>query len=94
VGLPDPEWGEIVGAFVRLRPGAQPSAEDLGRYCRERLASFKVPRVWRFVDSYPPTASGKIQKFALREQYATGQAITIEGGRPAAERRGPGVAEP
>jgi acyl-CoA synthetase (AMP-forming)/AMP-acid ligase II len=83
VGLPDPEWGEIVGAFVRLRPGAQPSAEDLGRYCRERLASFKVPRIWRFVDSYPQTASGKIQKFALREQYVTGQAVTIDGGRPA-----------
>lgn len=47
----------------------QPSAEDLARYCRERLAGFKVPRIWRFVDSYPQTTSGKIQKFALRDQY-------------------------
>jgi fatty-acyl-CoA synthase len=70
VGLPDPEWGEIVGAFIRTRAGAQqPSADDLDRYCRARLASFKVPRVWRFVDSYPQTASGKIQKFALRDLY-------------------------
>jgi fatty-acyl-CoA synthase len=69
VGLPDPEWGEIIGVFVRPHPGARPSGENLARYCREHLAGFKVPRAWRFVDSYPQTASGKIQKFALRDQY-------------------------
>jgi fatty-acyl-CoA synthase len=69
VGLPDPEWGEIIGAFVRPRPGARPYGENLARHCREHLAGFKVPRAWRFVDSYPQTASGKIQKFALRDQY-------------------------
>lgn len=73
VGLPDREWGEIVGVFVRPRPGTRPSGEDLARHCRERLAGFKVPRIWRFVDSYPQTASGKIQKFALRDQYVRGQ---------------------
>jgi fatty-acyl-CoA synthase len=73
VGLPDPEWGEIVGAFVRLRPGTPPTGEDLDRYCRQHLAGYKVPRVWQFVDSYPQTASGKIQKFALRDQYVRDQ---------------------
>jgi fatty-acyl-CoA synthase len=59
VGLPDPEWGEIVGAFIRPHPGAQPYGEGLARYCRGHLARFKVPQVWRFVDSYPQTASGQ-----------------------------------
>jgi fatty-acyl-CoA synthase len=69
VGLPDPEWGEIVGAFVRLRSGAHPSGTELAAYCRERLAGYKVPRFWQFVTTYPQTVSGKIQKFALRDQY-------------------------
>jgi fatty-acyl-CoA synthase len=73
VGLPDPEWGEIVGAFVRLRAGANPSYAELAAYCRERLANYKVPLVWRFVTVYPQTPSGKIQKFALRDQYLSEQ---------------------
>jgi acyl-CoA synthetase (AMP-forming)/AMP-acid ligase II len=47
----------------RRRPPIKP------RYCRDRLASYKVPRVWRFVEQFPQTASGKFQKFVLREQY-------------------------
>jgi acyl-CoA synthetase (AMP-forming)/AMP-acid ligase II len=51
---------------------ARPSAAELEAFCRERLASYKVPRIWRFVDQFPQTASGKIQKFLLREQLSTG----------------------
>jgi fatty-acyl-CoA synthase len=69
VGVPDADWGEIPVAFVQVTPDARPSAEELEAFCRERLASYKVPRVWRFVDQFPQTASGKIQKFALREAY-------------------------
>ena len=69
VGVPDADWGEIPVAFVQVTPDARPSAEKLEAFCRERLASYKVPRVWRFVDQFPQTASGKIQKFALREAY-------------------------
>ena len=69
VGLPDEEWGEIVAAFVQLRPGAAAGPGDLDQYCRAHLAGFKVPRVWDLVTEFPQTSSGKIQKFALRQRY-------------------------
>jgi fatty-acyl-CoA synthase len=72
VGVPDREWGEIVVAFVQTRAPADEAA--LTAFCRERLASYKVPRVWRFVEQLPMTASGKIQKFVLREHYLAGNA--------------------
>jgi fatty-acyl-CoA synthase len=72
VGVPDADWGEIPVAFVQAKPDARPSAAELEAFCRERLASYKVPRVWRFVDQFPLTASGKIQKFLLREQLSLG----------------------
>lgn len=67
VGVPDREWGEIVVAFVQTKAATDETA--LTAFCRERLASYKIPRVWRFVEQFPQTASGKIQKFVLREQY-------------------------
>ena len=69
IGVPDSEWGEIPVAFVQAKPYAQPSSAELEAFCRERLASYKAPRIWRFVDQFPQTASGKIKKFALREIY-------------------------
>jgi fatty-acyl-CoA synthase len=69
IGVPDSDWGEIPVAFVQTKPEARLSAEEFEAFCRERLASYKVPRIWRFVDQFPQTASGKIQKFALRETY-------------------------
>jgi fatty-acyl-CoA synthase len=71
VGVPDRRWGESAVAFVRLAPGATAATADgvvLEGFLRSRLASFKVPRRWVFVDSFPLTASGKIQKFVLRDQ--------------------------
>jgi fatty-acyl-CoA synthase len=70
VGVPDATWGEAVAAFVRPAPGETPDEAELFAYCRENLAAFKTPRHWEFVDSFPVTASGKIQKFVLREQFA------------------------
>jgi fatty-acyl-CoA synthase len=72
VGVPDPEWGEIVVAFVQTKAATDEAA--LTAFCRERLASYKIPRVWRFVEQFPQTASGKIQKFVLRERYLAGNA--------------------
>lgn len=68
VGLPDPQWGEVVAAFVRLRPGCTAEVAALEGYCRDHLASFKVPRYWEFVSEFPQTASGKIQKYVLRDR--------------------------
>ncbi|MEJ0018385.1 MAG: AMP-binding protein [Acetobacteraceae bacterium] len=69
IGLPDPHWGEVVAGFVRLQPHQAPDVDALVLFCRRQLAAHKVPRVWHFVDEFPQTASGKIQKFLLREEY-------------------------
>jgi fatty-acyl-CoA synthase len=71
VGVPDSKWGERLVAFVRLAPEHSAEAEELEAYVRERLARHKVPREWQFLDELPMTASGKIQKFSLREQYVS-----------------------
>lgn len=71
VGVPDHEWGESVAAFVQMKEGRLFAEGELAAFCRERLASFKVPRTWRQVDGFPQTASGKVQKFMLRQEFAT-----------------------
>ena len=62
-------FGEEVAAALRLRPGATIEADEVQAFCRERLARFKVPRFIRVVEAFPLTASGKIQKFRLREDH-------------------------
>jgi fatty-acyl-CoA synthase len=74
LGIPDDRWGEQVGAVIRAAdPERPPTVAELHAYCRSRLASFKTPKAWYFVGDFPLTASGKIQKFVLREQIATGE---------------------
>ncbi|WP_405062704.1 AMP-binding protein [Kribbella sp. NBC_01505] len=68
VGVPDDHWGEQVAAFVRPAAGTTPSPAELEEFLHGRLARHKVPKVWRVVEEFPTTASGKIQKFALRNQ--------------------------
>ena len=69
VGIPDERWGETVAAFVRLTYGGEPTA-DLRLYCREHLAAYKTPEHWIYLDAFPLTPSGKVQKFRLRESLA------------------------
>jgi fatty-acyl-CoA synthase len=66
-GLPDERLGEIVLAWVRLKTGEAATAEEIREFCRNRIAHFKIPQCIRFVDSFPTTLSGKIQKFKIRE---------------------------
>ena len=68
VGVPDPKYGEELLAAVRLRAGAEVTEEQLREYCRGRIAHYKVPRYVRFVDEFPMTVTGKVQKFKMREQ--------------------------
>jgi fatty-acyl-CoA synthase len=68
VGVPDARLGEAVAAWVRLRAGETATEEDLREFCRGRIAHFKVPQYVRFVDGFPMTVSGKVQKFRMREQ--------------------------
>ena len=67
VAKPDAKWGEVPCAFVELREGTSPSADDIIAFCREHLAGFKAPKSVVFGD-LPKTATGKIKKFELRQQ--------------------------
>jgi fatty-acyl-CoA synthase len=74
VGLPHPAWGEQVAAVVRCRAGAsRPTPAELRAFCRESLAHYKTPAEWFFVDDYPVTASGKVQKFELIRRIEAGE---------------------
>lgn len=66
-GLPDERLGEIVLAWIRLKAGETASEEEVREFCRGRIAHFKIPQAVRFVESFPTTLSGKIQKFRIRE---------------------------
>jgi fatty-acyl-CoA synthase len=68
VGVPDERFGEELCAWVRLRDGATLAEGDVREYCRGRLAHFKVPRYVLFVDEFPMTVTGKVQKFKIREE--------------------------
>lgn len=68
-GVPDEFFGEEVAVAIRLRPGATSSVAEIREFVRARLARFKVPKYVQFMDSFPQTASGKIQKFRLREGW-------------------------
>jgi fatty-acyl-CoA synthase len=67
IGVPSAKYGEEVMAWVRPAPGAAVDERDLSTFCRARLASYKLPRYWRFTESFPMTVTGKIQKYRLRE---------------------------
>jgi fatty-acyl-CoA synthase len=69
-GVPDEKFGEQVCAWVRLRDGCASSEAEIQSYCRHHLAYFKVPHYVRFVDEFPMTVTGKVQKYLMREAMA------------------------
>lgn len=68
VAVPDERLGEVGAAFVVARPGASPDPAELLAWCRERMANYKVPRYVQLVEALPVNASGKVQKFVLRQE--------------------------
>jgi fatty-acyl-CoA synthase len=76
VGVPDPKYGEEVLAAVRLRAGASISEEELREFCRGKVAHYKVPRYVRFVDEFPMTVTGKVQKYKMREEAVSALGLT------------------
>ncbi|MFM1891599.1 MAG: hypothetical protein RLZ44_676, partial [Pseudomonadota bacterium] len=66
-GVPDPFYGEQVAAWIRLHEGQTASAEEIRGYCEGRIAHFKIPTHIRFVDEFPMTVTGKVQKYRMRE---------------------------
>jgi fatty-acyl-CoA synthase len=79
IGVPDEQWGEVAKAVVVIKPGQHLEAHELIGFCRERMAHFKAPKSVEFTDALPKTATGKIQKFALREAYWQGQEKRVLG---------------
>ncbi len=67
VGMPDETWGEVPQAFVVFKPGASATHDELRKFCRDHLAHFKVPHRFTPITELPKTATGKIQKFVLRQ---------------------------
>jgi len=67
VGVPDPKFGEELCAWIKLRAGESATEDDIAAFCRGQIAHYKAPRYVRFVESFPMTVTGKIQKFQIRE---------------------------
>ncbi|MQG92863.1 AMP-binding protein [Pseudomonas sp. MN1F] len=67
VGIPCSRYGEEIVAWIKLHPGHSATVEELQAWCKERIAHFKVPRHFRFVEEFPMTVTGKVQKFLMRE---------------------------
>ena len=65
--VPSEKYGEEVGAFIVLKEGAQIEASEVSDFCRGKISRYKIPRYVHFVEDYPMTASGKIQKYKLTE---------------------------
>jgi len=73
-GMPDDRLGEEVAAAIKLKTGETATTDEIRAFCEGRIARFKIPRLIRFVDSFPMTASGKVQKFKLREIHVAERA--------------------
>jgi fatty-acyl-CoA synthase len=70
IGIPDKKYGEQVLAAVQLKDGQTVTPEEFTEYCKGKIARHKIPKYWEFVDTYPMTASGKIQKYKMKEIFA------------------------
>ena len=68
VGLPNARWGEVVLAWIRLKAGQTCTEKEIQNFCQGKIAYFKIPEHVRFVDAFPMTVSGKVQKFIIRDQ--------------------------
>ncbi len=68
IGVPDPRYGEELCAWVRLRDGEAASEDEIRAFCQGQIAHYKIPRYVKFVDGFPMTVTGKIQKFLMREE--------------------------
>ena len=69
-GVPDPKYGEEVAAWIKLHEGATANTDEIRAYCEGHLAHFKIPRHIKFVEEFPMTVTGKVQKFVMRERMA------------------------
>jgi fatty-acyl-CoA synthase len=66
IGVPSEKYGEEAMAWVKLREGAKTTGDELAAWCKGQIATYKIPRHWKFVDAFPMTVTGKVQKFKMR----------------------------
>ena len=76
IGVPDPKYGEELMAWVKLRPDTTADEHELREFCAGQIAHYKIPRYVRFVDEFPMTVTGKVQKFVMREQAIADLGLT------------------
>jgi fatty-acyl-CoA synthase len=78
IGVPDPRYGEELCAWVRLRDGEAADVDEIRAFCEGQIAHYKIPRYVKFVDGFPMTVTGKIQKFVMREQTIAELGLAVE----------------
>jgi fatty-acyl-CoA synthase len=78
VGVPDRRMGEELCAWIRLAPGERADEDEIRAYCRGQIAHYKIPRYVRFVDEFPMTVTGKVQKFLIRQQMIQELELAVE----------------
>jgi fatty-acyl-CoA synthase len=78
VGVPDPRLGEELCAWIKLKPGAAAEPQEIRAFCEGQIAHYKIPRYIRFVDGFPMTVTGKVQKFLMREEMIRELGLTVE----------------
>jgi fatty-acyl-CoA synthase len=78
IGVPDLKYGEEICAWIKLRDGTTATAEDIRAFCQGQIAHYKIPRYVRFVDAFPMTITGKVQKFVMREQTTKELGLTAQ----------------
>jgi fatty-acyl-CoA synthase len=78
VGVPDPKYGEELAAWIVLHSGERLSEDEVKAFCKGQIAHYKIPRYVRFVDGFPSTVTGKVQKFAIREAMIAELDLVLE----------------
>ena len=67
IGVPSEKYGEEIMAWIKPKEGITITEEEIRAFCKDRIAHYKVPKYWKFVDEFPMTISGKIRKVEMRE---------------------------
>ncbi|WP_027283543.1 AMP-binding protein [Rubritepida flocculans] len=78
IGVPDPRYGEEICAWIRLKPGESATAEEIQLFCKDQIAHYKVPRIIRFVEEFPMTVTGKVQKYLMRERMIEEMGLEVQ----------------
>jgi fatty-acyl-CoA synthase len=78
IGVPDPKYGEELAAWIVLKPDAALTEDEVRAFCKGQIAHYKIPRYVRFVDGFPTTVTGKVQKFAMREAMIAELELVLE----------------